>query len=76
MASARRVATNLSVRAELVQRARAAGLNLSEVFERAVSEALHDTAGDRWLAKNRAAIDTYNASVARRGSFGDRWRRF
>jgi hypothetical protein len=30
----------------------------------------------RWIAKNRAAIDQYNAVVAKRGVFGDTWRKF
>lgn len=29
-----------------------------------------------WLARNRAAIDGYNANVAERGSLGDFMRRF
>lgn len=30
----------------------------------------------RWLDDNKAAIDDYNAYVARHGSFGDTHRRF
>ncbi len=69
-------ATNLSVRTDLVRAARALKLNLSEVLEQALEEAVR--AGERraWLAENQDAIDDYNAQVAKRGVFSDGWRRF
>jgi antitoxin CcdA len=72
----RKVATNLSVRADLVRRARALKLNLSEVLETALDRAIRETEREAWLAANREAIDEYNAQVAKRGLFSDDWRRF
>ena len=76
MKTVRKVATNLSVRADIVRDARALGLNLSQVFEAAVSDAVRRKRQEMWLADNREAIESYNASVARHGTFSDRWRNF
>jgi len=72
----RKTATNLSVRADLVRRARELELNLSEVLETALARAIRDAERERWLEENREAIDEYNASITKRGLFGDDWRRF
>lgn len=76
MKAARKVATNLSVRADIVKEARALGLNLSEVFETAVRDAVRRKRQEAWLAENRDAIESYNAAVARDGMFSDGWRKF
>lgn len=72
----RKTPTNLSVRAELVRRARALQLNLSELFEKALVEAIAAREREIWLAENRDAIEEYNAGVGERGVFSDDWRRF
>jgi len=71
-----KVPTNLSVRADLVRAARALGLNLSEVLEAALEQAVRDRARDAWQAENQDAIDGYNARVERHGGFSDAWRKF
>lgn len=76
MKTARKVATNVTVRGDLVRDAKALGLNLSEVFEVAVFEAVRRKRRESWLAENREAIESYNAAVARHGTFSDRWRKF
>lgn len=72
----RKVPTNLSVRADLVRRARQMKLNLSEVLERALDDALRERARQNWLDENADAIDQYNQQVEKRGVFSDGWRRF
>jgi antitoxin CcdA len=72
----RKIATNLSARADLVAEAKALGVNLSEVFESAVLEAVRRKRREAWLADNREAIESYNARVARDGLFSDKWRKF
>jgi antitoxin CcdA len=72
----RKAATNLSVRADLVRRAKAMRLNLSDLFERALERAVSDRQAEAWLAENREAIRDYNAQVEKRGVFSDGWRRF
>ena len=73
---ARKIATNLSARADIVAEAKELGVNLSEVFESAVIEAVRRKRQETWLADNREAIESYNARVARDGLFGDTWRKF
>lgn len=76
MRSGRKVATNVSIQANVVREAKALGLNLSEVFEAAAIEALRRKRQEAWLAENRAAIESYNALVARDGLLSDAWRKF
>jgi antitoxin CcdA len=73
---ARKTATNLSLRADLVRRAKALGLNLSEVLDAALEQAVKEAEGRSWLEENRDAIEEYNALVAKHGVFGDGRRRF
>lgn len=76
MRAAPKVATNLSARADIVREAKELGLNLSEVFESAVTEAIRRRRQELWLEENREAIDSYNARIERDGLFGDDWRKF
>lgn len=76
MPHARKVATNLTVRADLVRAARALDLDLSEVLERALEQELREAARRTWLAENEDAIAAYNARVEKSGVFSDEWRRF
>lgn len=71
-----KAATNLSVRVDLVRRAKALKLNLSELFESSLEAAIREAEQRAWLEANRGAIDDYNAAVAKRGVFSDDWRRF
>jgi antitoxin CcdA len=76
MRSARKVATNVSIQAGVVREAKTLGLNLSEVYEAAVIEAVRRKRREAWLEENREAIEAYNETVARDGVFSDRWRKF
>lgn len=58
---------NLSVSAELIERAREQGLNLSSLLEESLSERLRKAEGERWLAENAEAIAQYNARIERDG---------
>ena len=73
---ARKAPTNLSLRVDLVHRARALGLNLSEVVEHALEKAILEAERARWLAENEQAIAQYNAFVEKHGVFGDDLRQF
>jgi len=72
----RKLATNLSVRADLVEAARSMKLNLSALLEDALEKALREREARKWLAENEDAISGYNRRVAERGVFSDAWRRF
>lgn len=68
--------TNLSVDPELLKRARALGLNLSEVFERSLSDAIAEKQREKWLADNKEAIEAHNRHVEQHGVFSDGKRLF
>ena len=73
---ARKAPTNLSLRIDLVQRAKALGLNLSEVVESALEKAIREAEQARWLVENEKAIEYYNAFVEKHGVFGEEYRQF
>jgi antitoxin CcdA len=73
---ARKTPTNLSLRIDLVQRAKALHLNLSEVVESALEKAIRDAEQARWLSENEEAIEHYNSVIEKYGLFGDEFRQF
>lgn len=72
----RKTPTNVSLRTDLVQRAKELGLNLSALLEEAVEQAIAAAEREAWLAENEEAIRAYNARVERHGVFSDDWRTF
>jgi post-segregation antitoxin (ccd killing protein) len=46
------------------------------VFEAAVTDAVRRKRQEAWREENRDAIESYNAMVARDGTFSDVWRKF
>jgi antitoxin CcdA len=72
----RKIPTNLSLRSDLVHRAKQLRLNLSDLVDGALERAIKDAEGAAWLEENREAISEYNDLVAKRGVFGDGRRRF
>jgi antitoxin CcdA len=69
-------ATNVSVRSDLLDAARDAGVNLSATLERALAEELAKVRRERWREENREAIDAYNDYVDAHGAFSDGVRSF
>ncbi len=67
---------NLTVDAGLIERARAAGLNVSQIAEAALVQRLREEDGRRWLEENREAIAVYNDFVRRNGMWSDGVRKF
>ena len=67
-------AVNLSIDAELVAEARAAGANLSAVLERALREDLKRHREVKWRKENREAIASSNAELERNGLWCDQYR--
>jgi antitoxin CcdA len=72
----RKKATNLSIDHQLLDRARRLKLNLSQVVEAGLVEAIRLRERAQWLEKNRAALDAYNDHVERQGVFSDGLRSF
>jgi antitoxin CcdA len=69
-------AVNVSIQSELLDAARAEGINLSATLEAALVDQLRVRKRERWRADNAQAIEAYNSDVDRNGSFGDHARSF
>ena len=69
-------AANLSINADLLNRARELDINLSATLEQALVEVVKQRQRERWLAVNRDAIATYNDHVEKHGAFSDGMRTF
>ena len=69
-------ATNLSLNQDLLKRARALKLNLSQVLEDRLVEILREQERQSWLTENKDAINQYNERVEKNGVFSDGIRRF
>ena len=72
----RKKAANLSVDEGLLARARHLKLNLSQVLEAGLADAIRRQEGEAWLKKNRAALEAYNEHVEKHGVFSDGLRSF
>jgi len=75
-ASSVKRATNLSIRGDLVDAARAARVNLSALLERALADELVRLKWRRWREENASAVAAYNRYVKENGAFcriGLRW---
>ena len=72
----RKKATNLSADESLLDQARRLKLNLSQVFEAGLTEAIRQRQREEWLRKNRAALEAYNQHVEKDGVFSDGLRSF
>lgn len=66
-ANKRKKAVNLSIDEDLLAAARAQGLNLSAILERALSK----EQARLWLAENSAAIEAYNEDIRQNGVWSD-----
>jgi antitoxin CcdA len=80
MTSARRAlprsATNVSIRRDLLEAARALKINLSAALEEALIEKLREAQGRQWREENRESIAAYNQHVEKHGVFSDDSRSF
>ena len=72
----RKQPTNVTLRADLVQRAKQLGLNLSGLLEEAVERAFREAERKAWLEENEAAFRDANEHIAKHGLFSDEWRKF
>lgn len=67
---------NLSLNSDLLRMGKDLGLNLSNVAETALAQAVKDSMGERWLMENTDAIQAYNKHVEAHGVFSDGSRAF
>jgi len=69
-------AANLTVRADLLEEARARKINLSQMLEAALAVELKKRREAAWLEENKAAIEAYNRHIERDGLWSDGLRLF
>jgi antitoxin CcdA len=72
----RKKATKLSIDHDLLDQAKRLKLNLSQVVETGLVEAIRRHERAQWLEKNRAALDAYNEHVEKQDVFSDGLRSF
>ena len=75
-AAATKKPTNVSLRVDLLQEAKARGINLSATLEAALEATLRDARAAAWQEENRAAMVAYDEHVERDGLFAERVRLF
>jgi antitoxin CcdA len=69
-------AANLSVRADLLEQAKAYKINLSQTLEAALAAEVKKHREAEWLEQNKEAIEAYNREIAEHGLFSDAFRTF
>lgn len=67
---------NLSINADLLQKAKLLNINLSQTLEQHLIEIVRQAQRDQWLAENRSALEEYNRRIEKHGVFSDGLRRF
>jgi antitoxin CcdA len=72
----RKKAANLSVDSKLLEDAKRLNLNLSQVFEAGLEQAIRQQQREDWLKKHRGALDAYNDYVEKHGVFSNGLRSF
>ncbi|MFD1625380.1 type II toxin-antitoxin system CcdA family antitoxin [Azospirillum griseum] len=66
-ASAPKRATNVSLNSDLLEQAKALGINVSRACERGLAAQIAELREKRWLDENRAALASSNAYVEAHG---------
>ena len=66
--------TNVTIRSDLLDAARALKINLSQEFEQHLDEVVRKHHAEQWLKDNREAIQAYNRHVEKHGVWSDKLR--
>ena len=74
--AARKQATNLSIRSDLLSKARARKINLSQTLEDSLEQILKDKDRTIWIEENREAVVAANRFVDEHGLWSDGLRLF
>jgi antitoxin CcdA len=72
----RKRATNLTIDADLLARAKALGLNVSSVLDESLRARIREEEARRWLEENKEAFDAFNRETRDHGVWSERLRRF
>ncbi|MEZ4599137.1 MAG: type II toxin-antitoxin system CcdA family antitoxin [Syntrophotaleaceae bacterium] len=74
--TARKQPANLSIRADLLQKAKTRKINLSQTLENSLEKILQEQDRQAWVEENRDAMEAANRFVAEHGLWSDGLRRF
>jgi antitoxin CcdA len=74
--TARKQATNLSIRSDLLRQARGNQINLSQTLEEALERIFKDQDRQAWIEENREAVMAANRFVEESGLWSDGLRKF
>ena len=66
-AQKQRRATNVSLRADLIEEARRLNINISQACEHGLEEQVRKTLREAWIEENRGAIEYWNRYVEEHG---------
>ena len=69
-------AVNLTLNSQVLEMAKALGLNISQTVDELLTEAVLKKYWEGWNERNKEAIAQYNERIAREGLFSDRYRTF
>ncbi len=67
---------NLSLDRELVARAKALGLNISQALEPKLREIVRRIEAEEWATRNREAIERFNQRIRTHGPIGDEYSKY
>ena len=67
---------NLSLNSRLLDLAKELGINLSQTVDALLEQEVRRLLRERWLERNQAAIDAYNARIERDGTFAQQVQRW
>ena len=73
---AKKKSVNLSINSDLIERARALNINLSQTLEESLLQLLRQKECELWVKENEDAIAEYNKRVEKQGTFSDGLRKF
>ncbi len=74
--SAPKKATNLTINADLLKKAKELKINLSKSFETFLDSLIREREEKKWHEENRSAVDEYNDRIEKKGAFSDTIRSF
>ncbi len=74
--TARKQSANLSIRSDLLNRAKQRNINLSKTLEESLEQLLKARDREEWLKDNREAIEAANNYVEGKGLWSDGLRQF
>lgn len=76
ISNVRRKPTNISLDSDLLDAAKALGVNISRACERGLAEQVSETRAERWLEENKQALESSNLYVEKNGLPLARYRQF